>query len=176
MNRTKPITIAFALFCLWGSLASESGAQETAATLLQQEVSQVLTVQADAWNRGKLEEFMGTYWKSKKLSFSSGGKTTFGWQATYDRYQQGYAPPKEMGKLKFSNLIVSSIEKNSALVLGNWHLTKSDGSDPHGNFSLVLKKFDGQWKIIHDHTSLLKEAKPERESEAARTDQVPSAS
>ncbi len=155
MTRRNIIAVNCVLFCLSMLLPSESLAQETPAAELKREVSRVLIVQADAWNRGKLDEFMGTYWKSKELSFSSGGKTTFGWQATYDRYQKGYAPPKEMGKLKFSNLMVTAIEKQSALVLGNWHLTKSDGSNPHGNFSLVLKKFNGQWKIIHDHTSLL---------------------
>ena len=121
---------------------------------LRQEIKQLLTVQTAAWNKGDLVEFMSTYWKSKKLSFSSGGQTTYGWQATLDRYRKGYAPPKEMGKLHFDHLEVSTIENNSALVLGQWHLKMKDDSVKEGNFSLVLKKIDNQWKIIHDHSSI----------------------
>jgi ketosteroid isomerase-like protein len=28
-----------------------------------------------------------------------------------------------------------------------------DGKQPHGVFTLILKKFPDGWKIIHDHTS-----------------------
>lgn len=43
---------------------------------------------------------------------------------------------------------------SSALVLGDWHL-KLDAESSDGNFTLVLRKIDGDWKIIHDHSSIL---------------------
>ena len=150
-------SIMLTLFLSVGSQGELRGQTTTTAKpqpiRLHTEVEQVLKVQSAAWNAGDLDGFMSTYWKSEKLSFSSGGRTTFGWQATLERYQRNYTPPKEMGRLKFSELIVTPIEQNSVLVLGNWHLTVSDSSNPHGNFSLVVKKIDGNWKIIHDHTS-----------------------
>lgn len=127
-------------------------------------IKEVLTKQADAWNQGNLEGYMDGYWKSKKLSFSSGGKTTNGWQATLDGYRRRYNPPAGMGKLKFNGLEVQLLGGRIALVLGKWHLTMEDGSTPNGNFSLILRKFKKGWKVIHDHTSLLKPVEKKKTS------------
>ncbi|MDA7902138.1 DUF4440 domain-containing protein [Mariniblastus sp.] len=123
---------------------------------LQKELEGMLATQVTAWNAGNLEKFMDTYWKSPKLTFSSGGKTSFGWQATLDNYKKAYPTPEKMGKLHFDQLEVNRIEKNSALVLGHWHLRMSEGQQRDGNFTLIIKKIDEQWKIIHDHSSELK--------------------
>jgi uncharacterized protein (TIGR02246 family) len=120
-------------------------------------IAGVLTRQADAWNQGDLNQFMKTYWKSPLLTFSAGGKTTRGWDATLKRYQENYAPPKEMGKLKFGELEVTLMESKTAMVLGNWYLEMPDQKHRSGNFSLVLHKMDDQWRIIHDHSSSVEE-------------------
>ena len=112
----------------------------------------VLKAQSDAWNEGNIDGFMATYWKSEKLTFSSGGTVTRGWQQTIDRYKQRYDTRKKMGTLTFDELEVTLLSENAALILGNWHLARGEDS-LNGNFSLVLRKFDDGWKIIHDHTS-----------------------
>jgi ketosteroid isomerase-like protein len=28
-----------------------------------------------------------------------------------------------------------------------------DGTEPHGLFTLVLRRMGGAWRIVHDHTS-----------------------
>ncbi len=121
----------------------------------QQDIAKLLSDQTAAWNAGDLEQFMQTYWNSEHLTFSSGGKTTRGWQATLDQYRKNYAPPKEMGKLSFDGLEIVVLESESALVLGNWHLLLANDQHKDGNFSLVMRKLAGQWKIIHDHSSKL---------------------
>ncbi len=121
------------------------------------EIEKILNQQAERWNAKDLEGFMATYWKSENLTFSSGGKTTRGWQATLDRYQSKY-PPEKMGTLTFNNLETTILNENAALVLGNWYLKFKD-KNPSGNFSLVLKKIKGQWKIVHDHSSSLANSK-----------------
>jgi len=45
------------------------------------------------------------------------------------------------------------LDTHVAMTLGNWKLERSQPA--RGNFSLVWKKIDGQWKIVHDHSSLL---------------------
>jgi len=124
------------------------------------EIADLLVAQTNAWNEGDLEKFMQTYWKSDKLTFSSGGKTTYGWDATLANYRKSYAPPNEMGKLNFDHLEIMTIESNSALVLGQWHLQMKDLTKRDGNFSLVVRKLKSGWKIIHDHSSTL-EPEPE---------------
>jgi ketosteroid isomerase-like protein len=137
-------------FCLLLSVAS-GRADEAAAT--SQRITAVLQHQAEAWNAGDLPTFMETYWNSEKLSFSSGGHTTRGWQATLDRYRQRYPDRKQMGQLRFSDLEITTLGDTAAMVLGQWHLTR-DAGRLDGNFTLVLRHFEGQWRIIHDHTSL----------------------
>ncbi len=137
---------------------SQTESNESQKTLTQKTlIETILTEQTKAWNEGDLEKFMQTYWRSEKLTFSSGGKTTYGWEATLDNYKRSYPTVEKMGKLHFDGLEISMIESKSALVLGNFHLTLSDDSKVDGNFSLVVKKMDEGWKIIHDHSSGLDE-------------------
>ena len=134
------------------------------------EIESVLITQSKCWNDGDIDGFMQTYWKSEDLTFSGGGKMTRGWDQTLARYKKSY-PKGEMGKLTFDELEVTMLSEEAALVLGNWHLSipqkdAEEDSKVGGNFSLVLRKLEGSWKIIHDHSSTLeeeidKEEKPE---------------
>lgn len=119
-------------------------------------IEAVLVTQVKAWNEHRIEKFMETYWKSEELSFSSGGETTLGWQATLERYQSRYPDGQAMGQLRFDHLKVQVLSESSAFVLGEWYLQRRD-EEMHGNFTLVLRKIDGAWKIIHDHSSLKEE-------------------
>lgn len=111
----------------------------------------ILAVQQKAWNEGNIDKFMEAYWKSEKLTFSSGGDTRRGWQKTLEQYKKTYPDRATMGKLTFSNLEVESLGADVALMLGEW---KIDGEKPaQGNFSVVWRLIDGQWVIIHDHSS-----------------------
>jgi ketosteroid isomerase-like protein len=111
----------------------------------------ILDVQAAAWNRGDIDGFMEHYWKSDELTFSSGGKTTRGWQTTKDNYKLRYPTRERMGHLTFDQLEVFPLGDTAALLLGHWHLDRN--GPVGGNFSLVFRKFDGAWVIVHDHTS-----------------------
>jgi beta-aspartyl-peptidase (threonine type) len=115
-------------------------------------VEAVLRSQEDEWNRGDIEAFMEHYWKSDELTFSSSGKTTRGWMETLNQYRQRYPTREEMGRLTMSGLEITPLGDSAALVLGQWNLERE--SEPVlGNFSLVIRKFDDRWLIVHDHTS-----------------------
>jgi len=114
-------------------------------------IAAMLHDQAAAWNDGDVERFMEPYWHSPELTFSSGGKVTRGWRATLDGYRQRYPDRAAMGHLTFSDLEVTPLGGDVALVLGRWYL---DRDEPVGGaFSLVLRRIDGRWVIVHDHTS-----------------------
>ena len=119
-------------------------------------VESVLRVQQEAWNQGDVEAFMEHYWNSDDLTFSSEGKTTRGWTATLNRYRERYPTPEKMGRVNFTNLEITPLGDSAALVLGQWNLERE--SEPlSGNFTLVVRKFDDRWLIVHDHTSRLVE-------------------
>jgi beta-aspartyl-peptidase (threonine type) len=113
-----------------------------------------LEAQVAAWNRGDLKGYMNGYWHSPELTFFAGSNQSEGWDAAYQRYHAAYAgKSKEMGKLKFTNIRVEVLGPEAGFVRGGWQLTMKDGSQRTGLFTVVLKKFGGNWRIIHDHSS-----------------------
>lgn len=114
--------------------------------------AQFIESQAQAWNRGDIDGFMRYYKKSDDITFSSGGQTRRGWQATSDYFKSRYDTKDKMGKLTFSDLEVTPLGKDYDLVLGRWFLDRK--SPVGGNFSLIVERRPGGFKIIHDHTSL----------------------
>jgi ketosteroid isomerase-like protein len=115
-------------------------------------ITDVLQAQAAAWNRGDIDAFMATYAKTDDLRFASGGKVTYGWQATRDGYKKRYPDKTAMGTLTFSDLVVTPLAADAAIVFGRWKLTREKDT-PNGLFTLTLKKTSDGWKIIQDHTS-----------------------
>lgn len=111
----------------------------------------VLDRQAYAWNRGELEAFMDAYDRSPGLTFSSAGRVTRGWEPTLDGYRRRYPTREAMGHLTFTDLEITELGQDAALVLGRWDLDR--GEPVGGVFTLVLHREAGRWVIIHDHTS-----------------------
>jgi beta-aspartyl-peptidase (threonine type) len=119
-------------------------------------VESVLRAQEEAWNRGDIDAFVDHYWKSDALTFSSEGKTTRGWNETLNRYRERYPTSEKMGRLSLGGLEITPLGDTGAMVLGGWKLER-ESEAVSGNFTLVLRKFDGRWVIVHDHTSRLVE-------------------
>ena len=119
---------------------------------MKEQIATILAKQAAAWNRGDIDEFMDSYWRSEELTFSSGGKTTRGWGPTKDSYKRRYSTRESMGTLSFTELEVTPLGDAAAQVLGRWKLAR-DKQPVGGNFSLIFRHLDGRWVIIHDHTS-----------------------
>jgi len=120
----------------------------------KQAIKHLMVSQVEAWNRGDLERFMLGYWRSPDLTFYSGATVTKGWEPTLARYRERYqSQGKEMGKLEFQDLDIDVLSGKSAVVTGSWRLTMSDGKQPHGLFTLILKRMPPSgWRIVHDHT------------------------
>jgi beta-aspartyl-peptidase (threonine type) len=57
-----------------------------------------------------------------------------------------------MGHLDFSELEITPLGNDAALILGRWHLNR-DAGPVGGIFTLVARRFPEGWRIIHDHTS-----------------------
>ncbi len=112
----------------------------------------VLDAQRDAWNRGDLEGYMDGYDRSPNTEFVGGDTITRGWQTVLDRYKKNYNSREKMGVLTFSELEITLLSKDAALVLGRWHLKRAN-DEPHGTFSLLFRKTKAGWRIVHDHSS-----------------------
>jgi len=117
-----------------------------------QSIRKLLKEQTLAWNRGDLEGFMQGYWKNDSLCFIGKSGVTYGWSNTLANYKKGYPDTAAMGKLQFTILHVQQLSKQYAQVIGKWHLTRSIGN-VQGHFTLLLRRLNGQWVIVSDHSS-----------------------
>jgi ketosteroid isomerase-like protein len=133
------------LVCLCSNqLRAQSTAEKTIRTIMAQQES--------AWNRGDLEGFMEGYWKSDSLRFIGSKGLTYGWNQTLQNYRKGYPDTDAMGTLKFTILSVEKLSKNSAFVIGKWHLARKAG-DLSGHYTLLWRRIEGKWVIVADHSS-----------------------
>ncbi len=133
-------------------LLSTSLSAQTKNEKIAVEIRKVMDAQTAAWNAGDIEGFMRGYWNSPELIFISGDTVTRGWQPTIERYRKNYDSRAKMGTLRFSDLQIDVLSKDSAVVLGSWSLVR-EKDNPKGKFTLIFKKHKDGWKIVHDHTS-----------------------
>ena len=116
------------------------------------EIQSVLTTQQDAWNRGDIDAFMNGYARSASTVFVSEDEVGRGWETVRDRYRVKYSDRAKMGTLSFSEIEVTMLSSDAAVVLGRWKL-KRKKDEPHGRFTLIFKRLPEGWLIVHDHTS-----------------------
>ena len=144
--------------------------QQSPASQATAEITALIQQQAADWSNGDIDAFMSAYWKSEDLTFSSGGKVTRGWEATLAGYKKKYPNKETMGRVTFTDLeflvlsesagesaadsqAPSSMQVSAMQVIGTWQLERKE-APIGGKFTLVLRKIQGQWRIVHDHTSL----------------------
>jgi hypothetical protein len=118
----------------------------------EKEIRNLLEQQRLEWNKGNLEAYMQGYWKSDSLLFVGKNGAKYGWKNTLDNYKKGYPDKATMGFLTFDIKEIKMIDATHAFVLGAWNL-KREKDEPKGYFTLLVQKFESEWKIIVDHSS-----------------------
>ena len=146
--RYRILTAASVLLLL--GLTSAFG--QTKAVKDAKAIQAVLDAQCAAWNRGDIEGFMDGYERSEKTVFVGGDNVTRGWQTVLARYKKNYDSREKMGTLTFSDLEITSLGNDGALVLMRWHLQRAK-DEPHGRSTLIMRRTKQGWKIVHDHSS-----------------------
>jgi ketosteroid isomerase-like protein len=141
---------------LVAALLMASSCKTVATEDVSRDILGVVQSQEEAWNRGDIEGFMKLgYWQSAEMTFFSGSEDTRGFQPVLERYSKRYkAGDAEMGKLAFTELEVVLLAEDAAIVRGRWALDFEKQSDVSGLFTLVCRHMRGEWRIVHDHTSV----------------------
>ena len=116
------------------------------------EISKVLNAQEAAWNSGDIDAFMKGYWNSPQLSFTGARGVTKGWNQTLANYKKAYPDKATMGILTFTVTDTRNLGPDSYSMLGKYELQR-ENDKPHGYFSLIWQRINGQWLITSDHTS-----------------------
>ena len=119
---------------------------------IKRDIISVLNKQIKSWNEGNIEGYMAGYHRSDSLRFASEGNVYQGWIQTLQRYKERYPNKSSMGILNFSDMQVTILSGSAALVFGKWNL-KRENDNPCGLFTLLFRKINKEWRIVHDHTS-----------------------
>lgn len=140
MRKTVVLLFGLGLLCL----ACSNSEEEDKAQIVQ-----LMREQEKAWSNHDIHGFMQTYWKSDSLKFYGARGLTLGWEKTLQGYLKRYPTPDDTGTLTFTIDDITQIESNSYHVMGQYHLKRNAG-DANGVFLIVLKKINGEWKIVAD--------------------------
>ncbi|WJJ97439.1 YybH family protein [Algibacter luteus] len=139
----KKLIVLLCLVCFCNTYAQSNEEDDIKA------INKVLKKQRIAWSNNNLEEFMEGYWKSDSLKFYGSNGVTYGWDNTLERYQKAYPTKNHTGKLSFRINDVTKISEGAYYVLGEYHIKREVGN-ADGIFMIILKKINGEWKIIAD--------------------------
>lgn len=115
-------------------------------------IRNILADQISFWNKGDIPGFMQGYWNSDSLVFVGKNGPTYGYNNTLRNYQKSYPNKDYMGILNFDILSVQPMEKDHFFVIGKFMLQRKVG-DASGHFTLILRRINGVWKIVSDHSS-----------------------
>jgi len=148
MKTFKLILLFVFLLSLNGYAQEEKSNYETS----KKEITDMMLQQATDWSNGDIEAFMEGYIKSDSLKFVGSKGLTYGWKNTLENYKKGYPTKDHTGTLTFKLLEFDQLTDAVFLVIGEFHLKRTVG-DASGMFSIILKRIDGKWKIIADHSS-----------------------
>lgn len=113
----------------------------------------MLAASADAWNRGDLDAFLTDYAADSMTSFVAGGQVHYGIDWIREHYAPAFEPNATRDSLRFETLAARALDENHALATARYVLFRGDSVISSGPFTLVLRRIDGNWKIIHDQTS-----------------------
>src|SRR6185295_2885746 len=96
------------------------------------------------------------YWNDRRLSmFNYNGTVTKGWDQVRKNRESSYPEIKDV-KLDVRELSVTMLDTNSAVVTCLWTQSQNYKGVPEtasGRMTLVFKRFAGEWKAIHLHSS-----------------------
>ena len=145
-------SFVFLITTVFSALGQEKEVSSSTYSTSVKEITALLNQDAKHWSDGNLEAFMGSYIKSDSLVFVGSRGLTYGWQQTLDNYKKGYPTKEHMGQLSFDLIEFKELTPAIFFVIGRYNLKRSVG-DASGYFSILLKKIDGKWKIIADHSS-----------------------
>ena len=117
-----------------------------------EEIKKLLDRQKQDWNRGDVNAFMVGYWESDSLMFVGKSGVTYGYKNTLANYKKNYPDTTVMGKLSFTYIDFKKLSDEYYQVTGKYYLTRSIG-DASGHYTLLLRKMNGRWVIVYDHSS-----------------------
>ncbi len=109
--------------------------------------------QEACWNAGDIDCYMAAYHPSDSIRTISRQGVTFGYEAIRQQYKANW-PPERMGRLHFDQMLLERIAPDIYSVIGRFNLQFPERKEPaQGWFSVLMRRTDGAWYMVSDHSS-----------------------
>ena len=105
------------------------------------------------WTRGDLDGFMDSYESGNEVTYVTPTGVVHGRNAIRARYAPRFAAGARHDSLSFEDLEIDLVAPDIANVIAYYRLSRGDSTVARGPTSLVMRRRDGEWRIVHDHSS-----------------------
>lgn len=129
------------------------GSPTDSTTTIRAEIVRMMDSAAAAWNKGDLDRFMEDYAPDTTTTFIGSKEILRGRAAIKAAYAPRFAPGGVRDSLSFENLEIDVLAKDVVNTIAYYRLMRGDSTIARGPTSLVMRKINGRWLIIHDHSS-----------------------
>ncbi len=106
---------------------------------------------AMAWNAGNLVHFMDDY--ALDATFVTAQGLVHGREAIQARYAPRFRAGAVRDSLWFTGLEVRTAGPDAIQAVAWWNLGRGAAVTARGPTSLLLRRVNGRWLIVHDHSS-----------------------
>jgi len=117
----------------------------------------MLANSAANWNRGDLDAFVADYMPGSETTYIGSRGVLRGPVAIRAAYAPRFAPGGVRDSLSFELLDVDPLAPDVLNVIATYilarHVNGRDSVTARGPTSLVMRRANGRWRIIHDHSS-----------------------
>jgi uncharacterized protein (TIGR02246 family) len=158
--RTRAARLLAAGALLLAACARASGAYHASAAeraTVRDQIATMLVNAAANWNRGNLDAFVSDYLPGDTTTFVGGRGILRGTQPIRAAYAPRFAPGGVRDSLSFVLLDVDPLAPDVVNVIARYvlarHVAGRDSVTATGPTSLVMRRVEGRWRIVHDHSS-----------------------
>ena len=141
--------------CARATAAYHASAAERAA--VRDEIAAMMARSAASWNRGDLDAFVDDYLPGDTTTYVGGRGILRGTAPIRAAYAPRFAPGGVRDSLSFVLLDVDPLAPDVANVIARYVLARRvagrDSITASGPTSLVMRRVQGRWRIVHDHSS-----------------------
>lgn len=124
-----------------------------AARAARAEIAATFAHGARAWNAGDLDDFLSDYYPDTGTTYIARRGVLHGVEAIRGAYASRFGPGAQRDSLHFENLEVDVLAPDLANAIAWYVLMRGDSVTARGPTSLLMRKRDGRWRIVHDHSS-----------------------
>jgi uncharacterized protein (TIGR02246 family) len=130
-------------------------AQATPASVQRTEIQQVVRAYIDAHNKSDAATIADMYSREAGVTSVGDGQIMRGWDRIREAFDQLVGTEGKF-RISIGSIDVVPMGSTYALALTNYTITLGTGAQEtqqRGAMTLVFQKIQGEWKVIHDHTS-----------------------